>query len=61
MSRSRLSERGNDPAVDARIASIVADNAGPRAHEPARLSREKLERKRLEAAASGAPLGDAGR
>jgi membrane fusion protein (multidrug efflux system) len=30
---------GNDPAVDARIAGIIADNAGPKAHEPARLSR----------------------
>jgi membrane fusion protein, multidrug efflux system len=29
---------GDDPAVDARIASIIADNAGPRADEPARLS-----------------------
>jgi membrane fusion protein (multidrug efflux system) len=31
---------GDDPSVDARIASIVADNAGPKAHEPARLSRK---------------------
>jgi membrane fusion protein (multidrug efflux system) len=30
---------GDDPAVDARIASIIAGNAGPKAHEPARLSR----------------------
>jgi membrane fusion protein (multidrug efflux system) len=30
---------GDDPAVDVRIAQIIADNAGPRAHEPARLSR----------------------
>jgi membrane fusion protein (multidrug efflux system) len=30
---------GDDPAVDARIASIIAENAGPKAHEPARLSR----------------------
>jgi membrane fusion protein, multidrug efflux system len=29
---------GEDPAVDARIASIIADNAGPKAYEPARLS-----------------------
>src|SRR5271154_6371086 len=27
---------GDDPGVDARIAAIVADNAGPKAHEPAR-------------------------
>jgi hypothetical protein len=27
--------------VDARIAAIVADNAGPKAHEPARLARAK--------------------
>jgi membrane fusion protein, multidrug efflux system len=32
---------GNDPAVSARIAEIIADNAGPKAHEPARLSRKK--------------------
>jgi len=31
---------GEDPAVDARIAEIIADNAGPKAHEPARLSRK---------------------
>jgi membrane fusion protein (multidrug efflux system) len=31
---------GNDPAVDTRIAAIIADNAGPKAHEPARLSRK---------------------
>jgi membrane fusion protein (multidrug efflux system) len=31
---------GNDPAVGARIAEIIADNAGPKAHEPARLSRK---------------------
>jgi membrane fusion protein (multidrug efflux system) len=30
---------GIDPAVDARIAAIIGDNAGPKAHEPARLSR----------------------
>ena len=30
---------GEDPAVDSRIAQIIADNAGPKAHEPARLSR----------------------
>jgi hypothetical protein len=32
---------GNDPAVGARIAEIIGDNAGPKAHEPARLSRKK--------------------
>jgi membrane fusion protein (multidrug efflux system) len=32
---------GDDPAVDARIAAIIADNGGPKAHEPARLSRER--------------------
>jgi membrane fusion protein, multidrug efflux system len=30
---------GDDPDVDARVAAIIADNAGPKAHEPARLSR----------------------
>jgi membrane fusion protein (multidrug efflux system) len=47
---------GIDPAVDERIAALIADNAGPKAHEPARLSRKKLE-----AIASGAPLVAAGR
>jgi membrane fusion protein, multidrug efflux system len=31
---------GDDPAVDTRIAEIIADNAGPKAHEPAHLSRK---------------------
>jgi membrane fusion protein (multidrug efflux system) len=31
---------GDDPAVDVLIASIIADNAGPRANEPAKLSRK---------------------
>ncbi|HEX4240077.1 MAG TPA: HlyD family efflux transporter periplasmic adaptor subunit [Steroidobacteraceae bacterium] len=31
---------GDDPSVDARIASIIADNAGPKANEPALLSRK---------------------
>jgi membrane fusion protein, multidrug efflux system len=30
---------GDDPAVTTRIASIIADNAGPKAYEPAKLSR----------------------
>lgn len=34
---------GNDPSVDARIASIIEDNAGPQAHVPARLSSKKGE------------------
>jgi hypothetical protein len=29
---------GDDPAVDERIAAIIADNAGPKAHEPIKLS-----------------------
>src|ERR1700677_1379677 len=33
---------GDDPAVDARIAAIIADNAGPKAHEPIKLSRDAL-------------------
>ena len=32
------SSAGDDPALDARIAAIISDNAGPKAHEPARLS-----------------------
>jgi membrane fusion protein, multidrug efflux system len=35
----RESSLGDDPAVDRRIADIVALNAGPKAHEPARLSK----------------------
>jgi membrane fusion protein (multidrug efflux system) len=31
---------GDDPAVNTLIASIIADNAGPRANEPAKLSRK---------------------
>jgi membrane fusion protein (multidrug efflux system) len=31
---------GDDPAVGARIAAIIAENAGPKAHVPARLSRK---------------------
>jgi membrane fusion protein (multidrug efflux system) len=36
----RQASAGDDPSVDVRIASIVADNAGPKAHEPAKLSRQ---------------------
>src|SRR5271154_3198125 len=36
----REASAGDDPTVDARIAFIIADNAGPKAHEPARLSRK---------------------
>jgi membrane fusion protein (multidrug efflux system) len=32
---------GDDPGVDTLIASIIADNAGPHAQEPAKLSRHK--------------------
>ena len=32
---------GNDPSLDERIAAIIADNAGPKAHEPARLSKKR--------------------
>jgi membrane fusion protein (multidrug efflux system) len=32
---------GDDPGVDQRIATIIADNAGPKAHEAARLSRNR--------------------
>jgi hypothetical protein len=32
---------GDDPSVDTLIASIIADNAGPHAQEPAKLSRNK--------------------
>src|SRR5271156_2215875 len=36
----REASAGDDPAVDERIASIIADNAGPKAHEPATASRK---------------------
>jgi membrane fusion protein, multidrug efflux system len=36
----RQASAGDDPAVDARIAAIVADNAGPTAHDAAKLSRK---------------------
>jgi membrane fusion protein (multidrug efflux system) len=36
----REASAGDDPAVDARISAIIADNAGPKANEPARLSRD---------------------
>jgi len=32
---------GADPAVDARISAIIADNAGPQAHEAARLGHNR--------------------
>jgi membrane fusion protein (multidrug efflux system) len=32
---------GTDPAIDARISAIIADNAGPHAREAARLSRNR--------------------
>jgi hypothetical protein len=38
---------GDDPAVDARIASIIAENAGPKAHEPAKLSRSPRDGSRI--------------
>jgi len=61
VSQPTQASEGEDPAVDARIAAIVADNAGPKAHEPARLSRQRLERQKHEAASGGAPLVAAGR
>jgi membrane fusion protein, multidrug efflux system len=32
---------GDDPSVNSRIADIIAENAGPKAHEPAKLSRSR--------------------
>jgi membrane fusion protein, multidrug efflux system len=40
----RQASAGDDPSVDALIASIVAENAGPKAHEPAKLSRKAKDR-----------------
>ncbi|HTV95581.1 MAG TPA: HlyD family efflux transporter periplasmic adaptor subunit [Steroidobacteraceae bacterium] len=51
---------GDDPAVDARIAAIIADNAGPHADEPARLShRHDIDLDQPAAAPSGAALAAA--
>jgi membrane fusion protein, multidrug efflux system len=36
----RQASAGDDPSVDERIAAIVADNAGPTAHDAAKLSRK---------------------
>jgi membrane fusion protein (multidrug efflux system) len=36
----RQTSAGDDPSVNTLIASIIADNAGPRANEPAKLSRK---------------------
>jgi membrane fusion protein (multidrug efflux system) len=41
---------GDDPSVDMQIAAIIVDNAGPKAHEPAKLSR------RVAAAPGDVPL-----
>jgi len=48
---------GNDPAVGERIAEIITDNAGPKAHEPARLSRKNRAGK---GAGSDTPMLSAG-
>jgi membrane fusion protein, multidrug efflux system len=48
----RQASAGDDPAVDERIAAIIADNAGPKANEPARLSHD--------ASAHGRHRGDTG-
>jgi hypothetical protein len=40
MPQPKQASAGDDPAVGERIAAIIADNAGPKAHEPARLSRK---------------------
>ena len=47
---------GADPGVDLRIASIIADNAGPAVHDAARLSRRQRD-----TAAKGTALAAAGR
>ncbi len=44
---------GDDPAVDERIAQIIADNAGPKAHEAAHLSNNSLARGAPAVAAAG--------
>lgn len=38
----RQASAGDDPAVSARIASIIAANAGPMAHEPAKLTHGRV-------------------
>lgn len=39
VAQPRQASAGDDPSVDTRIADIIADNAGPKANEPAKLSR----------------------
>ncbi|MGA2343919.1 MAG: HlyD family efflux transporter periplasmic adaptor subunit [Steroidobacteraceae bacterium] len=48
----RQASAADDPSVDARIAAIITDNAGPKADEPARLSRKARERAAALVAAS---------
>jgi membrane fusion protein, multidrug efflux system len=49
----RQTSSGDDPAVDQRIADIVALNAGPRAHEPARLTKKGEDKGTSEMLAGG--------
>jgi hypothetical protein len=48
----RQTSAGDDPQVDARIAAIIADNAGPNAHEVKKLARKTLAAAPLFAAGS---------
>jgi membrane fusion protein (multidrug efflux system) len=47
---------GADPAIDARISAIIADNAGPQAREAARLSRNRNNAPSSAAPAHAAPV-----
>ena len=57
----RQASAGDDPAVGERIAQIIAENAGPKAYEPARLSRNAAHGKRRDDARGDASAAaDAG-
>jgi membrane fusion protein (multidrug efflux system) len=49
---------GDDPTVNARIAAIIEQNAGPRAHEPAKLSHARRKTSALAAAADATAPDD---
>lgn len=53
----RQASAGDDPAVNERIAAIIAENAGPKAHEPARLSRNARAAGADDGATAGGGLG----
>jgi membrane fusion protein (multidrug efflux system) len=55
----RQPSAGDDAAVDARIAQIIADNAGPKAHEPAKLSHAPSGQSPTSGSGTASPSGGA--